>query len=313
MKHMKKSMFITTLAMVVVLVVALSTATFAWYTAQSTLTSTETSVYTATSTSASIALSSVSSNVTTVSNTSIDITMGANNVENGINPMIPAAALTTYTAATTTGAFKTASINADGTFKANGANATPTQISKVKAGNEAEATQTNFFVINTNANAATGVTVLVSNITGYYPVSGITDASKFTAAQSQYTTLYKASGRGYTAAAEYEENTAYFRVEAALTGALRVAIFNNAGNVVGVFSSTASTYQYGTITEGASYSSIATTGDTVATAQTYEASLGAQTASECHIIAWFEGSLLTNQYAGGLAQFTVTFNAVAAA
>ena len=128
---MKKSMFITTLAMVVVLVVALSTATFAWYTAQSTLTSTETSVYTATSTSASIALSSVSSNVTTVSNTSIDITMGANNVENGINPMIPAAALTTYTAATTTGAFKTASINADGTFKANGANATPDRKSVV--------------------------------------------------------------------------------------------------------------------------------------------------------------------------------------
>lgn len=56
MKTMKKSMFITTIMMVVLLVVALSTATFAWYTSTNNASSTETKLSSATSSDANIAL-----------------------------------------------------------------------------------------------------------------------------------------------------------------------------------------------------------------------------------------------------------------
>lgn len=53
-KTMKKSMFFTTILMVVLLIVALSTATFAWFSANNTVTATQTTMTAATSTSASI-------------------------------------------------------------------------------------------------------------------------------------------------------------------------------------------------------------------------------------------------------------------
>jgi len=56
MKHMKKSMFITTLLMVVLLVVALSTATFAWFTANDTVVATQTTMTAATSSAANITI-----------------------------------------------------------------------------------------------------------------------------------------------------------------------------------------------------------------------------------------------------------------
>lgn len=57
MKHMKKSMFISTVMMVVLLVVALSTATFAWFSANDTVTATQTTMTAATSTDANIQIS----------------------------------------------------------------------------------------------------------------------------------------------------------------------------------------------------------------------------------------------------------------
>ncbi len=56
MKHMKKSMFITTVMMVVLLVVAVSTATFAWYTSSNTVNTAATNVNSAESTGANIAI-----------------------------------------------------------------------------------------------------------------------------------------------------------------------------------------------------------------------------------------------------------------
>ncbi len=54
MKHMKKSMFISTVLMVVLLVVAVSTATFAWFSANDTVTVQETTMTAATTTDANI-------------------------------------------------------------------------------------------------------------------------------------------------------------------------------------------------------------------------------------------------------------------
>lgn len=56
MKHMKKSMFITTVMMVVLLIVAVSTATFAWYTSSNTVNTAITNVNSAESTGANISI-----------------------------------------------------------------------------------------------------------------------------------------------------------------------------------------------------------------------------------------------------------------
>lgn len=56
MKSTKKSLFITTIAMVVLMVVALSTATFAWYTSSSEVSAVSTQISTATSSEANIAI-----------------------------------------------------------------------------------------------------------------------------------------------------------------------------------------------------------------------------------------------------------------
>ena len=59
MKRTRKSLFISTVLMVVLLVVAISTATFAWYSAQSTATAQNAKLTTAATTDANIALSTV--------------------------------------------------------------------------------------------------------------------------------------------------------------------------------------------------------------------------------------------------------------
>lgn len=81
-----KSIFISTIAMIVLLVVALATGTFAWYTSQNTATGESAALSTATSTSATIALSWSSSG------TGSQVTFGASE----ISPMIPTTNLTTY-------------------------------------------------------------------------------------------------------------------------------------------------------------------------------------------------------------------------
>lgn len=158
MKTMKKSMFITTIMMVVLLVVALSTATFAWYTAQSNVGVTETTVTSAKSSAASIAIDSIGGAAST--NTSIAITMNKE-----IAPMVPFAAptatttyanFTTTTAANETG-FYTAPINAAGNFTANGTAIAPAVIATAKG-----TAQNYFYVINTNGTNDANVQVSVN-------------------------------------------------------------------------------------------------------------------------------------------------------
>jgi len=81
-----KSLFISTIAMVVLLVVALATGTFAWYTSQSTAKGESAALSTAASTSATIALSWSSSGQGS------EVTFGVSNVD----PMIPTTELATY-------------------------------------------------------------------------------------------------------------------------------------------------------------------------------------------------------------------------
>jgi hypothetical protein len=80
-----KSLFISTIAMVVMLIVALSVGTFAWYTAQETVTADNAVVGTATSTESAIAIG------WTAGASSSSVSFGA---KNDLRPMIPTSAPT---------------------------------------------------------------------------------------------------------------------------------------------------------------------------------------------------------------------------
>lgn len=123
-----KSIFISTIAMVVLLVVALATGTFAWYSAQQSASATAATVSAAASTNASIGLSWTGADY----GPGVLFGTGAN-----IGPMIPSAALVDYTTAGgetgdvltgTKPAFIYSTTANNGTydyFKTNGQTATP--------------------------------------------------------------------------------------------------------------------------------------------------------------------------------------------
>lgn len=83
MKKMKKSMFFSSILMIVILVVALSTSTFAWFTSSETANVTETALYSASSSAANITVGwDTTSKLTAISFKSIE---GA---ASGLSPMI---------------------------------------------------------------------------------------------------------------------------------------------------------------------------------------------------------------------------------
>lgn len=84
MKHTKKSLFITTVMMVVLLVVAISTATFAWYTSSNTVNTVATQVNSAESTGANISIGWAET--TPVGVSSLEFVTN----ENDFSPMVPA-------------------------------------------------------------------------------------------------------------------------------------------------------------------------------------------------------------------------------
>lgn len=84
MKHTKKSLFITTVMMVVLLVVAISTATFAWYTSSNTVNTVATQVNSAESTGANISIGWADN--TPVGVSSLEFVTN----ENDFSPMVPA-------------------------------------------------------------------------------------------------------------------------------------------------------------------------------------------------------------------------------
>ena len=141
MKSTKKSLFITTIAMVVLMVVALSTATFAWYTSTGTGSASQANLVAAESNAANVAVG-WDANATTTS-----ITFAADAAE--VAPMAPKATPTAdmlYAALE----LETATLDALGQFNNNGQTATPWTVSDGESA-------TSFYVINHNMNA--GVTV----------------------------------------------------------------------------------------------------------------------------------------------------------
>lgn len=161
MKNAKKSMFITTILMVAVLIVAVSTATFAWYTASNTGSAT-----TAVVTSASASDANIAVGWTADAETTSIVFNGSQTV----SPMVPNAALATDQDISSI-TFQTANISTEGEFGTPGT-ATPWTVDNALIANGegteddvAAGTYDSFFVINHNINAGATVTVK-ANISG---------------------------------------------------------------------------------------------------------------------------------------------------
>ena len=151
MKHMKRSMFISTILMVVVLVVALSTATFAWYTASNTGSASTGNLVAANSSAANIAVGWTESDVTTAITFANAKNKEGQDTPVTVDPMVPIAA-PSVTAESETAygdlTFQTAPMDSTGKFGPF-ASATPWTVSN---GAETNA-KTSFYVINHNVNA----------------------------------------------------------------------------------------------------------------------------------------------------------------
>lgn len=150
MKNAKKSMFITTILMVAVLIVAVSTATFAWYTASNSADANTATLISAQSNAANIAVGFAADSQ------GREITFGATAAE--VSPMCPTAVPvigTTVYSGDGAMAFNTATLAANGTFGTNGsaAGATPWVV------NGEGCQDAKFYIINHNLNAATTVTM----------------------------------------------------------------------------------------------------------------------------------------------------------
>ena len=131
----KKSMFITTILMVAVLIVAVSTATFAWYTSATQLEATTAVVSSASSTSADIA---ITKDLATPTGTSIALT--------GTGDVLPMVPTDLIEVADESVAYTTSPMNLSNQFIKNGETATP-WVSDV------------FYVVNHNINNPVTVTM----------------------------------------------------------------------------------------------------------------------------------------------------------
>lgn len=158
MKSTKKSLFITTIAMVVLMVVALSTATFAWYTSSSTVSATATQVSTATTSAANIAIGWT----TSATDTSVTFEPAAN-----LLPMVPTAAFeidtTTHTnavASMTTGSYQMSGSTA--IFAADGIAATPWTQAQYTADESAGAVT--LYLVNYNTSQDQTVTISLAGL-----------------------------------------------------------------------------------------------------------------------------------------------------
>lgn len=310
---MKKTNLITTLALVVIVAIALSTATYAWYTSQSKVGTSDTTLYAATSTSASLAIDKTNDTLST--STSIDLVMA--NTTSGISPMIPNAAPT----ATTTVAdftFSTAVKNANGTFKTARTAATP-------------ATSQEFYVINTNANKETKVNANVKfgDTTGYTKLT-----SKPFDWDAKYTEYYTSADNGKTGTAitgdvapEWTENTYYVRNDR-LVAQLRVALFvcdaNAAEATPKYFKTWASAASADTFVAPAVDGADTWTANSVITevitdntslvpvaAAQELGTIAALGAKKVQVVAWFDGMGLADALSGLGTIFTVEFEAAA--
>ena len=313
-------MFISTILMVVVLVVALSTATFAWYTAQSSVMATDTTLTSATSQSASLALADNESAGANADGISVALTMTS---AGSVSPMVPNAA---YTTGTTTYAetvlgkgdgfpqiFYSAPVDISGKFTHNGQTATPATISKItisnRSGAQSPVSKDHFYIVNTNGTNTTGAQVAVNFVTDGYTLIHERPNNWTTS----YGSYFSKEGDNYTALASETAWTpdTYYVENSKIAENLRVAVFSD-DKLVNVWAwKNGAIAHYGTITQnnaGSALSEGATVQNETAVSLGDIAPLGSK---KIQVVAWFNGVTMTIDDAGLPAIFSLTFSVVA--
>lgn len=144
-------MFFSSILMIVILVVALSTSTFAWYTSTNAVSAESTALYSATSSSANISIGWSDGAKDTV--VSFD---ASGEGASGIQPMIPTSDLTGSTATSAAFITATATLNEEGKSAFSTASGTGTPWKQRKAG---EPETTSLFIMNWNTLAGATVTI----------------------------------------------------------------------------------------------------------------------------------------------------------
>jgi len=157
MKNAKKSMFITTILMVAVLIVAVSTATFAWYTSSGVVNASSTQLSTATASDANIAIGWEQ----TAKSTKVDFEPAT-----GLVPMVPKIAFEeTTTAAAAVASMNTGILQANdsgtATFK-DGTVSAATPWTQAQYTEDTSAGATTLYLINYNTTKTATVTITMT-------------------------------------------------------------------------------------------------------------------------------------------------------
>ena len=317
---MKKSMFITTIMMVVLLVVALSTATFAWYTAQANVTVTSTSVSSASSNSASLVIDTAAATSIDDNNSTITLT-----TSQSIVPMIYHSA----TAPTTTvtyeafmnNSFYTCVVDNDGNLVNSALATTAGQIVSAK-GSDGVKTQ-NYFVL-TNVGGTSLASLKITVTTTHY-----TFTAKEVEAGETTADLYETNDGSSVALPADSTNTTgakktYYERSENTNDNLNVAVFAGSSNAASAMTLKA---VYGKAKYTEAELSALTSGKNAADTFAYKdfgalkkdsgaeveiatnvaANAGAGSAVYVALAVWFEGDGMKNSMAGTTAQFTISF------
>lgn len=319
-------MFVTTILMVVLLIVALSTATFAWYTANSQVTVSATQINSASSADANIEFVWKSGANYVYNGTSVAFSSGS-----AIAPMVPTAVPTVDS--TSSMSFVGAAVNAAGTtFVGDSEAITPwtQQYTSVAVGSSYELTTeepANWATHYTNYYTQGGsdpnytynrlqvqapVPAWAANT--YYALNASTSDPYGVATGVTVTDLYIANRAtsGSTGNLKITATFANGDSNKALLDALRVAVFFG-GTYKGTLANSASNVSFAT---SGSWSADAAVTSSITRDSTYTATAGAtgfnigsiNAGAETALVlyAWYDGTLLGNAQAGGNVTFTLT-------
>lgn len=326
MKALKKSMFLSTILMVVLLIVALSTATFAWFTASSTVQTNTSTIAAATSSSANLTLSWSD---TLAGQSTISLISGAGQAADKWDPMVPKTSpsnvlvpavaddegtndidetaaeipITTLAAFSTSGAFNTQYIKFNNPtipqFIADGTNTAPWVINSIDSG--ASVLNSAIYVHNKNTNAAANNVTISATISRHGTTIDASDALRIAVFVVPYTDA---------------NNDGVFEATEAGTSAYVGTLAKNA----------AANVRYGAITENAyTRASVSTeVGEGKAFAEAVASPLNDYAAVTSinlgnipvdgvlgvQIAVWYDGAVLDSTIAGGFADFVLNFNMV---
>lgn len=289
MKKTRKSLFISTVLMVVLLVVAISTATFAWYSAQSTATAQNAKLTTAATTDANIALSTVDGTWSNV----VQLTAATD-----IHPMVPISLPTKNSVAETTDV----SFNEGVLELSNGAPVFKTQVNSVSPWKP-----TYFKVKNQDASTAryVPITITVTDINVYDPAAPTTPLT---------------DGESETFVADFKK---MLRIAIFATNTMNLGTANPLAEpttdtkFLGLYVNNGTAY-YGTPVGGKSptdygagpdHNGLQAFGADTTTADWKFNLRGGGTESDIVAYAWFEGELLTTTHQNTMIGFNLYFSA----